>query len=228
MSKGAPADIEALSRRARRLAGRTVAQIAHELGREVAADLRSHKGWLGELIEGALGATGGSRPEVDFPELGVELKTLPIDRQGRPRESTWVCAAPLDGFVGERWESSRVRHKLARVLWVPVLTERGVPLSERRLGTPLLWTMDAESEDTLRADYEELSELIRLGQLEEIDATLGTWLQLRPKAAHSRVTKVTLDAEGQWVDANPKGFYLRTAFTRRLLERYWRLDNREH
>ena len=114
------------------------------------------------------------------------------------------------------------------MLWVPVLTERGVPLSERRLGTPLLWTMDAESEDTLRADYEELSELIRLGQLEEIDATLGTWLQLRPKAAHSRVTKVTLDAEGQWVDANPKGFYLRTAFTRRLLERYWRLDNREH
>ena len=93
MSKGAPADIEALSRRARRLAGRTVAQIAHELGREVAADLRSHKGGLGSLIEGALARPGGSRPEVDFPELGVELKTLPIDRQGRPRESTWVCAA---------------------------------------------------------------------------------------------------------------------------------------
>ena len=223
MSREAPVDIDALMQRARRLAGRTVAQLAEELGREVPPNLRSHKGWLGELIEAALGATGGSRPQVDFPQLGVELKTLPIDHKGTPRESTWVCAAPLDGFIGETWESSRVRAKLAHVLWVPILVEAHLSLAERRLGTPLLWRMDVESEPTLRADYEELSELIRLGQLDDIDARIGTWLQLRPKAAHSRITRVTLDADGEWVDANPKGFYLRSRFTKHLLKRYWRI-----
>jgi len=224
MPTAPPTDIEALMQRARRLAGRTIAQLAEGLEREVPPDLRSHKGWLGELIEDALGATGGSRPQVDFPELGVELKTLPVDSSGRPRESTWVCAAPFDGFIGETWETSRVRAKLAHVLWVPVLAEPHLALADRRLGTALLWAMDPESEATLREDWEELSELIRLGDMEHIDARKGTWLQLRPKAASSKVTRLTLDADGEWVHANPKGFYLRTAFTKRLLETYWRHD----
>ncbi len=224
MAHAPPTDIAELMRRTRSLAGRTIGQIAESLGQEVPADLRGHKGWLGELIEAALGATGGSRPQVDFPRLGIELKTLPIDDTGRPRESTWVCAAPLDGFVGERWETSRVRAKLAHVLWLPVQSTPTVPLRDRRIGTPLLWEMDPESEAVLREDWDELSELIRLGQLADIDARKGTWLQLRPKAANARVTRLTLDEVGDWVHANPRGFYLRTAFTKRLLSTHWRVD----
>ena len=178
-----PGDIEMLMSRAKALAGRTIAQLAEHLGREVPPNLRTHKGWLGELIEDALGATGGPRPQVDFPQLGIELKTLPVDATGKPRESTWVCAAPLGGFIGETWESSKVRAKLAHVLWIPVLSDKGIALEDRVIGTPLLWAMDPESEAVLRADWEELSELMRLGELEEIDARKGTWLQLRPKAA---------------------------------------------
>jgi DNA mismatch repair protein MutH len=222
MAKGAPANVQELMKRARGLAGRTVGQVAWRLKVEVPADLRSHKGWLGELIEAALGATGGARPVVDFPALGVELKTLPVDATGRPRESTWVCAA--SSLVGETWETSRVRTKLARVLWVPVLTDPNVALADRRLGTPQLWTMDEESEAVLREDWEELSELIRLGQLDDIDAHRGVWLQLRPKAANSKVARWTLDADSEWTQANPKGFYLRTAFTKRLLAAHWRID----
>ena len=118
-----------------------------------------------------------------------------------------------------------MRAKLARVLWLPVLADPNVPLGARVIGTPLLWSMDDETEGVLRDDWEELSELIRLGQLDQIDARKGTWLQLRPKAAHAKVTRWALDEDGQWVEANPKGFYLRTAFTRRLLERHWRVGN---
>ncbi len=223
MAEPAPSDIDELMTRAKRLAGRTVAQLAEQLGVDVPNDLRSHKGWLGELVEGVLGATGGARPMVDFPELGVELKTLPVDATGRPRESTWVCAAPLNGFVGETWETSKVREKLALVLWVPILAEANLALADRRLGTPLLWAMDDASEAVLREDWEELSELVRLGQLDELDARKGTWLQLRPKAANSKVTRWALDEDGAWVQANPKGFYLRTAFTKGLLNTHWRV-----
>lgn len=60
-----------LLERARRLAGRRIAEIAESLGLEVPADLRRHKGWVGNLIEKALGVTAGSAPVPDFEPLGI-------------------------------------------------------------------------------------------------------------------------------------------------------------
>ncbi len=93
-------------------------------------DLKRDKGWTGILLELWLGASAGSKPEQDFAALGVELKTIPIDSRGRPLETTFVCVAPLTGNSGVT-ESSHVRHKLQRVLWIlwresaPFLWRRG-------------------------------------------------------------------------------------------------------
>jgi DNA mismatch repair protein MutH len=113
----------------------------------------------------------------------VELKTIPVDRQGKPLETTFVCVAPLTGNTGVT-ETSHVRHKLKRVLWVPVEGERQI-LSERRVGAPLLWSPDEDEEQQLRLDWEELMDMIVLGQVERITARHGEVLQLRPKAANS-------------------------------------------
>lgn len=216
-----PETEDELLRRARGLAGRTLAAISEPLDAPVPPDQRRAKGWVGQLIEAALGAPGGSEAGPDFPALGVELKTLPIDRRGRPRESTWVCYAPLDGSLATEWEVSWVACKLARVLWVPVEADPGVPLASRRVGTPLLWTPDAEEERALRADWEELTELLRQGRHEELTAHRGRWLQVRPKAASGRSAVWTVGAEGEWALANPRGFYLRARFTEALLRRHW-------
>ena len=225
MTVQSPPDIQTLTESAKALSGRSVAELAAQLNQPVPDDLRRHKGWLGELIERALGATAGSRPTVDFPALGVELKTLPIDRWGKPLESTWVCAAPIDGSIADEWSDSRVRDKLRCVLWVPILSERAIPLESRRLAAPLLWHMDEDTEKVLSADWRELTDLIRLGQFEDIHARRGTWLQLRPKAADSRVTRWALDEESNWVPVNPKGFYLRARFTEQLLKTHWALPS---
>ena len=78
------------------------------------------------LLELYLGAMAGSKPEQDFPELGIELKTIPVDAAGKPLETTFVCVAPLTGNSGVTRASSHVRHKLARVLWIPVEGERQI------------------------------------------------------------------------------------------------------
>ena len=44
-----------------------------------------------------------------------------------------------------------MRHKLSRVLWVPVEGARHIPLAERRVGSPLLWSPSEEEERLLRA-----------------------------------------------------------------------------
>jgi DNA mismatch repair protein MutH len=120
VTPGHPRDETELLQRARSIAGQTVGEIATRFGVAVPADLRRAKGWVGELVEIGLGAAAGSTPEPDFPHLGIEVKTIPVDASGRPRESTHVCAITLGEATGAQWPTSRVRAKLARVLWVPV------------------------------------------------------------------------------------------------------------
>ncbi|MGM0577280.1 MAG: DNA mismatch repair endonuclease MutH [Myxococcota bacterium] len=218
-----PDSEDALMERARALAGCSLGRLAARHGVEVPPDARRAKGWVGNLLEAALGATAGSHAMPDFPDLGVELKTLPVDHAGRPRESTWVCTASLEGDLAADWRGSKVREKLARVLWIPVLAEAHVPIGARAIGAPLLWSPSPEEERVLRADWEELTELLRLGRVGDIDARRGRWLQLRPKAANARESKWVLSEEAEWVRVNPKGFYLRSRFTARLLEAHFAL-----
>ncbi|MDV5171693.1 DNA mismatch repair endonuclease MutH [Photobacterium rosenbergii] len=216
-----PKTEQELLTRANALAGMTLGELAHVANIAVPPDLRRDKGWVGQLLEWHLGATAGSKPVPDFAELGIELKTIPVGYHGKPLETTFVCVAPLIGLQGLRWENSHIRHKLARVLWVPVEGERDIPLADRHVGSPLLWSPSPEEEQQLRQDWEELMDMIVLGQVEQITARHGEVLQLRPKAANSKALTEAYGANGQPIKTLPRGFYLKTHFTAGLLEKYF-------
>lgn len=215
--KQAPTSEHELLARARALAGLTLAELAAQEGVALPADARREKGWTGQLIEHALGADAGNRAQPDFTALAVELKTLPLDRLGRPRESTYVCRAPSAPEGGMRWEQSLVWHKLRRVLWLPVEAAHETPLPTRRLGWAFLWSPSESEERLLGEDWEELHTLLCLGRRDEVSAHLGTLLQLRPKGADARETAPGYDGDGRASRLPPLGFYLRARFTRELL-----------
>lgn len=216
-----PASEAELLERARSIAGCTLAEVAGSLGLPLPGDPRRAKGWAGQLVEFALGAPSAGEPGPDFPGLGIELKTIPVTPAGRPRESTWVCIAPMEEVTGLHWERSPVRAKLARVLWVPTVDGTDRDFRSRRIGAPLIWSPSPEEEAVLRADWEEFMEDIALGRIHAVTARQGTALQLRPKAANARERGWTTDEEGGWTLANPRGFYLRASFTARLLARHF-------
>lgn len=218
-----PQDEAELLARAMALAGYPLGELAQRIGLPVPRDLKRDKGWVGLLLERYLGASAGSKPEQDFAEIGVELKTIPVDARGRPLETTFVCVAPLTGNSGLTWENCHVRHKLARVLWVPVEGERSIPLAERRVGAPLLWSPDAGESLLLQRDWEELMDMIVLGQVEKITARHGEVLQIRPKAANSKALTEGIGEQGQPVMTLPRGFYLKKTFTGPLLARHFLL-----
>lgn len=203
------------------IAGLTLGELAAKLGLAVPASLQAAKGWVGQLIEQSLGATAASLPEPDFQHIGVELKTLPINHHGQPQESTYVCTVPLLDNTGLQWETSWVRRKLQRVLWVPVEADAALPVAARRIGMALLWTPSPQQEAVLKQDWEELMDLIVTGQLAQISARHGTWLQIRPKAANARALCTTFDDQGVPAETLPRGFYLRPAFTRTLLTQHY-------
>ena len=216
-----PSSETELMQRAHALAGRSLADIAFECGVAVPENLRRHKGWVGQLLELVLGADAESLPEPDFRAIGVEMKTLPINRNGKPRESTYVCTVPLDEGMEPSWELSWICRKLSRVLWVPIEAEPEIPLPQRRIGTPLLWSPEENEAQALRQDWEELGDMIRTGELESITARMGTVLQIRPKAANSKVRCHSIGADGEAIITHPRGYYLRPAFTHAILQRHY-------
>jgi DNA mismatch repair protein MutH len=197
--------------------------LAARFGVPVPADLRRRKGFAGELLERALGAVAASRSGPDFPALGVELKSLPVGSQGLPLESTFVCTLPL-GRVGDlEWRVSPVRRKLESVLWVPVQGQREIAPGARLIGEPLLWSPSPEQEAELESDWDELSGLIGRGRLDAISGHVGRCLQVRPKAAHSRVRRATFRPGEGHGEELPRGFYLRATFTARIVREYYAL-----
>lgn len=215
-----PQTLEQLLSQAQSIAGLTFGELADELHIPVPPDLKRDKGWVGMLLECALGATAGSKAEQDFSHLGVELKTLPINAEGYPLETTFVSLAPLVQNSGVKWENSHVRHKLSCVLWIPIEGSRHIPLRERHIGTPILWKPTAEQERQLKQDWEELMDLIVLGKLEQITARIGEVMQLRPKGANSKAITKGIGKNGEIIDTLPLGFYLRKEFTANILKAF--------
>lgn len=216
-----PASEAELLERSQAIAGATLAELAASLRLPLPRDPRRAKGWAGQLVETALGAPSAGAPGPDFPGLGIELKTIPVTPDGQPRESTWVCIAPMEDVTGLAWESSLVRAKLARVLWVPTVDAADGDFRSRRIGAPLLWSPSPDEEAVIRADWEEFMEDIALGRVHTLTGRRGTALQVRPKAANAREREWTTNEDGERVLANPRGFYLRASFTATLLARHF-------
>ncbi|RHW75371.1 DNA mismatch repair endonuclease MutH [Colwellia sp. RSH04] len=219
-----PKTEQELLERAQNLAGLTLGEIANDAGIEVPVNLTRNKGWIGLLLEHVLGASAGSRPEPDFPNLGIELKSLPINEEAKPLETTFVSVAPLTGLVGINWHNCYVKKKLAKVLWVPVISPKELPITQRIVGTPFLWSPSQEEEALLAQDWQELTDMIVLGEVENIHGKHGQVMQLRPKAANSKAKTQAYDRHGKPFMTLPRGFYLKINFTHMLLHKYLRIN----
>lgn len=207
-----------LLERCRSIEGFSFSQLAAHLGIYIPENPSSRKGFIGRAIELALGATSGSLSRPDFSEIGVELKTLPINCNGKPAESTFVTSIPLLTIHQQSWETSQCFAKLKRVLWMPIEGDTSIPYPYRRIGRGILWSPTAEEEQILADDWSELTMLITTGLLKQLDSSIGKYLQVRPKALNGRSLCYAFNEVGDRIQTLPRGFYLRSAFTKSIVE----------
>lgn len=197
--------------------GLSLFQLADLLGLRIPAHPLQRKGWAGQAIELALGTTAGNKPSPDFCALGIELKTLPINHLRKPAESTFVTTIPLLTLHQQTWKTSHCRAKLRRILWLPIEADKRIPYAARRIGHGVLWSPTIVEEAILEKDWSEFTLLISTGRLSEINASMGEWLQVRPKAMNGKALCYGFDDEGNKVQTLPRGFYLRSMFTASLI-----------
>lgn len=197
--------------------GFTLAQLATHLNLLIPDNPLQRKGWAGMAIEQALGADASNQSMPDFISLGIELKTLPINHLGKPAESTFITSIPLLTIHQQTWKTSQCLSKLRRVLWVPIEDDSNIAYSHRRIGHAILWSPSIEEEHILENDWTEFNFMISTGMLADIDARMGDYLQVRPKAANAKSLCYGFDDNGVKVQTLPRGFYLRSSFTARIL-----------
>lgn len=197
-----PTSNEELIERCAGIAGRTVGEVAMLYRVSVPHDLKHARGFIGHLLEQALGADHKARAAPDFPALQVELKSIPIDTNGRPHQATKICQVPtIRRGHAERWDQSLLRRKLACILWIPVQSQQGEPVADHRIGNPLLRRLPPDDETVLRADWEEFMDYLGTGQAEHLSTASGQYLQVRAAATNGT-----------------HNFYLRTRYTERILK----------
>ncbi|MCX4190435.1 DNA mismatch repair endonuclease MutH [Methylophaga sp. OBS3] len=213
-----PQSEDELMQRCQQIAGQTLGQLAAQAGIIVPNDLRRHKGWVGNLLENLLGADAGNHAEPDFTGLGIELKTLPLAANGLPKESTYVCTVSMTETGELSWQDSWLCRKLSKVLWLPVEADKQIPLAERYVGQGFIWQPDETQTALLKQDWEELMDALVLHGQAGLTARHGQVLQIRPKAANSRVLAQAIADDGSVELQNPRGFYLRSEFTAQILQ----------
>jgi DNA mismatch repair protein MutH len=199
--------------RCRTIEGLSFAQLAQHLQITIPEHALQRKGWVGTALERVLGTTAGNLSLPDFVNLGIELKTLPINANGKPAESTFVTSIPLLTIHTQTWETSQCWAKLRRVLWILIEADPNLPFAHRRIGQAVLWSPSLAEQAILAQDWMELTLLISQGKVQDIDARMGQYLQIRPKAADARSLCYGLNEQGQKVLTLPRGFYLRSSFT---------------
>ena len=219
MRRPPPESVAELMLRANALAKHSIGEIAAALGIPLPSKPKRAKGFVGQLMELALGASPDAFDQPDFPHLGIELKTIPIGVNAHrliPRESTFVCSVSMATAGEETWEGSRLLRRLQRVLFIPIDAANIAALPHRYVHRPYLWQPCEEELAILRTDWEDLMGALGAGYTSSISAHRGRLLQLRPKARSSRVRTIGTGEDGV-AEVLPLGFYLRARATHAIL-----------
>lgn len=211
-----PTSVAELLVRAQALEGFTVSQLAGQLGFVVPTDNVRSKGFVGQLVERALGADPKAGELPDFPGLGVELKTIPVRPDGKPAESTFICSIHMESADRDEWETSRLYRRLKNVLFLPLDSSKVAPLGQRRFARAILWQPVEAEWRILQNDWEDLMGAIGSGRGGTLSAREGAVLQVRPKASDASVRTISPGPEGVQMSL-PLGFYMRAHATFLLL-----------
>ncbi|RIY34115.1 hypothetical protein CKF54_01380 [Psittacicella hinzii] len=199
------------------ISGKTLEEVATRHNVEMIYTLQENRGWIGNLIEIALGAVAGSKPTQDFANLGVELKTLAINAKGEAKNDIFVSSLPINGYMMQSWENSHLLYKLKKILFVPIEADPSIPLKQRRIGKAFFWSPTIQELQTLKQDWQTIMNFITLQDFEQLKGNIGNILCVRIKALNRNQSISSKDVDGFKINLAPLSFYLRRSFINQIL-----------
>lgn len=128
-----------------------------------------NKGEIGNLIQQyGFGIKPNSLAEPDFRGESIELKIIPLTKGAngylRVKERTKVGMINYETLVHEQWESSHAKHKLSKILFIPVEHNYYDARNSKILDAFLYKVEDVEEYSTIQDDWERTKRLVAEGK----------------------------------------------------------------
>jgi DNA mismatch repair protein MutH len=145
---------------------------------------KNHKGFLNDLSRRMLGTDKKALPE--FHENGIEMKTVRIEVDGRPREHMSFPQIDFDELRNQAWEDSDFFEKVERKFLFVVFSRDS--LGELYFSKAFFWNMPFQDRLEAARVWEATKKCVEISSTEFPRAKDSRVSHVRPKARDSRDT----------------------------------------
>jgi DNA mismatch repair endonuclease MutH len=197
--------------------GKTIGEIKDELHIERS---KMVKGASGLIVENLLGIENNNRDEADIPEIGCEIKILPLqkNRDGsiKAKEPTAIQMINYMEVAKETWETAKLRGKIALTFWVVYLAKKNGKALNQNDYVIVDYFLDHPSDvqnGVFKTDWEEIQSYIKEGRADELSCSMGVYLEPKTKGANNQDKTDAPDGKGGITRARRRAFYYKKNYT---------------
>ncbi len=197
--------------------GKTIREIKIQLNIERE---NMKKGASGLIVENLLGINNNNTADADIPEIGCEVKILPlqVNRDGtfKAKEPTAIQMINYFQVADETWETAKLRKKITLTFWIVYLAkEKGKSLNQDDY-IILDYFLDHPScleESVFKKDWENIQDFIRRGLADKLSCSMGEYIEPKTKGANNQDLTNAPDGNGGTLRARRRAFYYKKYYT---------------
>ena len=197
--------------------GKTIGQLKKEFQ---ITNERMKKGASGLIIENILGIRNNNIDDADLPEIGCEIKVLPLqintNGEVKAKEPTAIQMINYITVSRENWENAKIRKKISLTFWIVYLAkEKGSKLHQDDyiIIDYFLDKPDFETEKIFKKDWEVIQEFIIQGKADKLSCSMGTYIEPKTKGANNKDMTIAPDGKGGTTKARRRAFYYKKHYT---------------
>lgn len=201
--------------------GKTIGQIKEEL--HIERD-KMVKGASGLIVENLLGIPNNNRSEADIPEIGCEIKILPLqkNRNGdiKAKEPTAIQMINYMEVEKETWETAKLRTKINLTFWIVYLAKHNGKSLHQNEYIIIDYFLDHPSDlhqGIFKKDWEDIQEYIIKGNADKLSCSMGIYLEPKTKGANNKDVTDAPDGKGGKIKARRRAFYYKKNYTNTVI-----------
>jgi DNA mismatch repair endonuclease MutH len=197
--------------------GKTIGQIKAELNIERE---NMKKGASGLIVENLLGIKNNNEADADIPEIGCEIKILPIQKNKngeiKDKEPTQIQIINYFEVANETWENAKIRKKIILTFWIVYLAkENNISFNQNdyKIIDYFVDHPDFSKMEIFKKDWEDIRDYIIKGLSDKLSCSMGTYIEPKTKGANSQDLTSAPDGKGGRIKVRRRAFYYKKNYT---------------